>query len=173
LVFINIFVEQLGRFYNWHMTKENLENILSNYPVNKKEGLIPILQEIQIQQGFLTDELLAQVGKYLNLPANKVYGVATFYDHFRFHPLGHYHIRICRGTACHLFGATTYLEELERQLKVKAGHTSKDRKFSLEISNCMGACESAPIVHINDFIYTHVTAADLDRIIRSLKDKTE
>jgi NADH-quinone oxidoreductase E subunit len=155
------------------MTKENLENIFSKYPVNKKDGLLPMLQEIQDQHGYLTDELLAAVGKYLNLPANKVYGVATFYDQFRFHPLGQYHIRVCKGTACHLLGTSTYLHEIEKQLKVKAGTISKDRKFSLEISNCQGACESAPVIHINENFYTHVTAADLERIIRSLKEKTE
>ena len=155
------------------MTNEILENILSKYPSNKKDGLLPILQEVQNRQGHLTEPLLLEIGKYLNLPANKIYGVATFYDQFKFHPRGQYHIRICRGTACYLFGSSTFLEELEKQLKVKAGFTSKDRKFSLEISNCMGACESAPIIHINDVFYTHVTLVDLDRIILSLKEKTE
>jgi NADH-quinone oxidoreductase E subunit len=155
------------------MTKENLEKILSKYPSNKKDALLPILQEIQELEGYLTDELLAAVGKYVNLPSNKVYGVATFYDQFRFHPQGVHHLRICRGTACHLFGSSTYLEEIEKQLKVKSGQTSKDKKFSLEISNCMGACESAPIIQVNDSFYTNVTAVDLERIIRSLKEKTE
>jgi NADH-quinone oxidoreductase E subunit len=154
------------------MTKEQLESIFSKYPANKKDALLPILQEVQDQHGYLTDELLATVGKYVNLPANKVYGVATFYDQFTFHPQGEYHIRICRGTACHLFGSSTFLDKLEEQLKVKAGSTSKDKKFSLEISNCMGACESAPIVHVNENFYTHVTEADLDAIIRSLKEKS-
>ena len=155
------------------MTKEHLENILSKYPVNKKDGLLPILQEIQQEQGYLTDELLSEVGKYLKLPSNKVYGVATFYDQFTFHPQGQFHIRICRGTACHLYGSSTYVEELETQLKVKTGNTSKDRKFSLEISNCLGACESAPIVQVNEVFHTNVTAVDLDKIIRSLKEKTD
>ena len=155
------------------MTKEKLEAIFSKYPVNKKDGLIPILQDLQQEHGHLTEEMLVEVGKYLNLPSNKVYGVATFYDQFRFHRLGQYHLRICRGTACHLFGSSTYLEEIEKQLKVKAGHMSKDRKFSLEISNCMGACESAPIVRVNDIFYTHVTTNDLVKIIHSLKEKTE
>jgi NADH-quinone oxidoreductase subunit E len=154
------------------MMKEKLEIILTKYPVNKKDLLLPILQDIQQEQGYLTDELLIEVGRYLNLPANKVYGVATFYDQFRFRPRGQFQIRICRGTACHLFGSSTYLDELEKQLKVKAGQTSKDGKFSLEISNCMGACESAPIVQINDIFHTHVTENDLGKIIRSLKDKT-
>ncbi len=155
------------------MTSEDLEVIFSKYPANKKDGLLPIMQEIQETHGYLTTDLLAAVGKYLNIPANKVYGVATFYDQFRFHPRGLFHIRICRGTACHLFGASTYLNEFENQLKVKAGGTSKDRKFSLEISSCMGACESAPVVHINDTFYTKVTETELEKIIRSLKEKTE
>jgi NADH-quinone oxidoreductase E subunit len=154
------------------MMKENLEMILSKYPVNKKDRLLPILQDIQQEQGYLTDELLTEVGRYLDLPANKVYGVATFYDQFRFHPRGQFHIRICRGTACHLFGSSTYLDELEKQLKIKAGHTSRDGKFSIEISNCMGACESAPIVQVNDTFHARVTENDLERIICSLKDKT-
>ena len=154
------------------MTKESLETIFSKYPVNKNDGLLPILQEIQNQQGYLTDDLLAETGKYLNLPANKVYGVATFYDQFRFHPHGLFHIQICMGTACHLFGSSTYLGEIEKQLKVKAGNTSKDRRFSLEISTCIGACGSAPVVQVNDVAYTHVTASDLDKIIHSIKGKT-
>lgn len=155
------------------MTKEKMEAVFSKYPGNKKEGLLPILQEMQEEQGYLTEEMLAAVGSYLGLPVNKVYGVATFYDQFRFHPLGQYHICICRGTACHLFGASTYLEEIEKQLKVKAGSLSKERKFSLEVSNCMGACESAPILRINDTLYTQVTTDDLTRIISSLKEKTD
>jgi NADH-quinone oxidoreductase E subunit len=155
------------------MTNEDLEAILTRYPVNKKDGLLPILQEIQYQYGFLTDDLLAAVARYLNLPASKVYGVATFYDQFRFHPRGRHHIRICKGTSCHLFGSSTYLDELERQLRLKAGNISRDHKFSLEISTCMGACESAPVIQINDTVYTRVTEADLHRIICNLKEKTK
>lgn len=155
------------------MMKQNLENILSKYPANKKDGLIPILQEVQQQHGHLTEELLAEVGRYLDLPANKVYGVATFYDHFRFHPHGQYHIRICRGTACHLAGSSRYLEEIETQLKVRAGSISKDRKFSLEITNCMGACESAPVIRVNDTFHIHADVAGLEKLIHSLKEKAE
>jgi NADH-quinone oxidoreductase E subunit len=150
-----------------------VEAILSKYPPNKKEGLIPILQDIQKQQGYLTEELLGEVGRYLNMPSNKVYGVAAYYDQFRFRPLGHYHIKLCRGTACHLFGSSTYLDVLEKQLKVKAGNTTRDRRFSLEVTNCMGACESAPVVRVNDDFYPHVTPEALTGIIRSLKEKAE
>jgi NADH-quinone oxidoreductase E subunit len=152
--------------------KEILEKILVRYTVNKKDSLLPILQEIQKENGYLTEELLADVGHYLNMPLNKVFGVAAFYDQFRFRPLGKYHIRLCRGTACHLHGSSTYLAELEKQLKVKSGSTSRDKKYSLETVNCMGACESAPVLRVNDTFYPHVTPEELTRIIHLLKDKT-
>ncbi|MEI7897306.1 MAG: NADH-quinone oxidoreductase subunit NuoE [bacterium] len=155
------------------MTTEDLGNILSKYPAGRKDGLLPILQEMQNQQGYLTDELITEAARYLNMPANKVYGVATFYDQFRFHPQGLFHVKICSGTACHLHGSFNYRDELEKHLKVKAGNTSKDRKFSLEVTTCMGACESGPVVLVNETFYTNVTAAGLDKIIRSLKEKTE
>lgn len=155
------------------MTTEMFQSILTRYPANRKDSLLPLLQEIQREQGYLTEEVLNGVGKYLNLPANKVYGVATFYDQFRFHPQGLYHIRICRGTACHLFGSSTFQAELERQLRVKAGQSSKDRRYSLEISNCLGACDSAPVVSVNDTVYTRVTAEMLTSIINGLKEKTK
>jgi NADH-quinone oxidoreductase subunit E len=153
--------------------KEPIEELLSKYPVNRKEGLLPILQEMQREYGFLPEELLGKVGRHLNLPVNKIFAVAAFYDYFRFKPQGHHHIQICRGTACHLVGSSTYLNELEKHLKVKAGSTSRDRKFSLELMNCMGACESAPVLRINETFYHHVTPEDLTRIIRSIKDKTD
>jgi NADH-quinone oxidoreductase subunit E len=155
------------------MTKEKIESILAGYATNKKEGLLPILQDIQAQNGYLTEEILAEVGKYLNLPANKIYGVATFYDQFRFSPCGQFHIRICRGTSCHLFGSSTYLERLETGLKVKAGHVSRDKKVSIEITSCMGACESAPVIRVNDEYHTHVTEEGLRALIQSIKEKTK
>ena len=176
---ININILFLYRRYPFYLLlffiimKEALEKLLSKYPANRKEGLLPILQDIQKEQGYLPEEFLGGVSKYLNLPVNKIYGVAAFYDQFRFHPLGQHHIQICRGTACHLYGSSTYLMELEKQLKVKAGSISRDRKFSLEISNCMGSCESAPVVRVNNIFYSHVTPEELTRIIRSLKEKTE
>ena len=153
--------------------KEILEKILARHPMNKKDSLLPILQEVQKANGYLTEDLLSEVGRYLGMPVNKVYGVAAFYDQFRFTPLGLYHIRICQGTACHLFGSSSFLGELEKQLKVKAGGISRDKRFSLEIVNCMGACESAPVLRVNDTFYPHLTLEELSRIIHNLKEKTE
>jgi len=164
-------VNQILIFCN--MNKEVPVHILEKYPAGKRDGLIPILMEIQDEKGFLSEEVFQEVGRYLNIPANKVYCVATFYDRFRFKPAGRYLIQMCRGTACYLSGSTTYLDEFVRQLKVSPGGTSKDRRYSLEVTSCMGACDSAPVIRINDKIYSRVTPEDLVRIIRSLKEKTE
>ncbi len=152
---------------------EILEKILVRYPANRKDSLLPILQEVQQVNGYLTDDLIAEVGRTLNMPVNKVFSVAAFYDQFRFRPHGLYHVQLCRGTACHLHGSLSYLGELEKQLKLKAGTTSRDRRYSLELVNCMGACESAPVIRINDVYHPHVTPEALTRIIHSLKEKTE
>ncbi len=153
--------------------EEIVEKILPRYTPEKKDGLIPILQEVQKEQGYLTEEAVEKIGKYLNLPVNKIYGVAAFYDQFRFRRAGHFHVQICHGTTCHLFGASTYLNEIEKQLKIKAGSTSRDRRFSLEIVNCLGACNQAPVLKVNDTYYPMVTPDDLTRIIRTIKEKTE
>ncbi len=155
------------------MTTPEMDKILAKYPVNKKEKLLPILQEIQDTFGYLTDEILETVGSHVNLPINKVYGVATFYDQFRFRRRGLYHFQICQGTACYLFGSHNFREELEHQLKVKAGNTSRDGKVSLEVIHCMGACEAAPILKVNDTLYPRISTEELTRIIRSIKEKKE
>lgn len=150
-----------------------VDKILPDYPSNKKDGLIPILQEVQKKQGYLTEDSVEKIGNYLNIPTNKIYGVAAFYDQFRFRAAGQYHIQICHGTTCHLFGASNFLKEIEKHLKIKAGNTSRDRKFSLEIVNCLGACEQAPVLKVNDTFYPRVTPDDVAKIIRMLKEKAE
>jgi NADH-quinone oxidoreductase subunit E len=155
------------------MDHQITDAILTRYPVNKREGLIPILQEIQAENGYLTEEIMERIGAHLHLPANKIYCIATFYDQFRFKAPGRCHIRICRGTACHIAGSSTYLKEIEHQLRLKAGSTSKDKNFSLEVVNCLGACDSAPIIQVNNHVFTRVTPDDLNHILRSLKEKSD
>jgi NADH-quinone oxidoreductase E subunit len=152
---------------------EAVEKILAKYPANKKDKLLPILQEIQEECGYLTDEVLAVVGNHVNLPSNKVYGVAAFYDQFRFRRKGKNHIQVCHGTACYLFGSNTFLQEMEKQLRLKPGQTTRDGRFSLEVVSCTGSCESAPVIRINDSTYPNVTMEELQKLIRSLKEKNQ
>ena len=127
-----------------------IETVLQRFPNNTRDNLLPILQEIQQELGFLSEEAIIKVGGYLKIPTSKIYAVATFYDQFRFIPRAKYRIKICAGTACHILGAESFLEKLEKRLKINAGETSKDRLVSLEISQCIGACGLAPVILVND-----------------------
>lgn len=145
-----------------------MKDILEKYS-KERENLIPILQEIQEREGYLSEEAIVNVGEYLNLPASKVYGVATFYNQFRFQPKGKYHIQICRGTACHVLGSATVLEELQKILKIKNNETTKDGKFSIEVVACMGACGLAPVISINGEFYGKITKESLTNLIKNLE----
>lgn len=141
------------------------------FPPRKQELLIPILQEIQHEQGYLDNETLEEAGRHVGLPANKVHGVATFYNQFTFRPRGTFHIQVCNGTSCHVFGNTTFLQELEKQLGIKAGTTSRDGKFTLELVTCLGACSHSPVILINGKPYQRLTQETLTRIINSIKEQ--
>ncbi len=146
-----------------------VDQILTKYPDQKRENLIPILQEIQDNEGFLSKDSVVEVGKYLKLPTSKIYGVATFYNQFRFEPLGKHHIQVCRGTACHVLGSATVLEELEKVLKIKAGQTSRDGLFSVEVVACIGACGLAPVISVNGEFHAKVTAESIKEIVEDYK----
>lgn len=147
------------------------KNILDKYENADKDSLIPILQEIQEIEGWLSEDALTSIGHYLSMPVSKVYGVATFYNQFRFQPQGKYHIQVCRGTACHVLGSATVLEEIKKKLRIDVGETTKDGLFSLEIVACIGTCGLAPVININGNFHAGVTVQSLDEIIESYKEK--
>ena len=151
--------------------KYTLDEILQKYPHAKRDSLIQILQEVQEIEGYLSKESVKIIGEYLGLPTSKIYGVSTFYNQFRFEPLGKYHIQVCRGTACHVKGSVKVLETLQRELKIDAGRTTKDGEFSLEIVACMGACSLAPVISINGEFYAGVTPDKVKKILKSYRRK--
>ena len=150
-----------------------IEKILESYKDHGRDALIPILQEIQECEGYLSESAIVKTGKTLKIPTSKIFGVATFYNQFRFEPKGKNHIQICRGTACHVLGSATVLSELEKHLKIKAGRTTKDGLFSIEVVACIGACGLAPVVNINGEFHAKVTATSLKNIIDSYKVQAE
>ena len=99
--------------------KSNIDSMLSKFPDIREESLIPLLQEVQDVIGFITEESVVKIGQHLNIPASTIYGVASFYNQFRFSPKGKYHVQVCYGTACHILGTSTLLNELEKTLKKK------------------------------------------------------
>ncbi len=126
-----------------------------------RDSLLPLLQEIQNELGYLSDESINRIGQLTGMPTSKIYGVATFYDQFRFVPKGRFHIRVCHGTACHVNESMNIIRELERILRIKSGQTTRDGMYSLEVVNCMGACAVAPVMNING---KYMPAAEVHKI---------
>ncbi len=155
------------------MIAPDLDPIVSKYPVGRRDGLIPLLQDVQEACGYLSRESVIRIGQHLKLPASKVYGVATFYNQFRFQPLGRYHIQVCRGTACHVKKSTQTLEALQRTLGVKPGQTTRDGLFSLEVVACLGACGLAPVVAVNGEFHAGATPDIVNRIVRVLRKEAK
>jgi len=153
--------------------KAKIDEILKNYENSGRDGLIPLLQEIQEKQGYLSEEAIVKTGSKLKIPTSKIYGVATFYNQFRFQPVGKYHVMVCRGTACHVLGSATVLQELESYLKIKAGQTTRDGLFSIEVVACIGACGLAPVININGEFHANVTAESIKEIIDTYRAKEQ
>jgi len=151
--------------------KTAIDEILEKYKERGRDALIGVLQEIQEAEGYLAEEAIVKTGACLNIPTSKIYGVATFYNQFRFEPKGKYHVQVCRGTACHVLGSLTVLQELEKVLKVKAGQTTRDNMFSVEVVACIGACGLAPVININGTFHANVTAASINEIIETYRNK--
>lgn len=148
-----------------------IEQYLSECPQPGRDSLIPLLQRVQEEEGYLSKAAITEIGARLNLPASKIYGVATFYNMFRFQPQGKYHFMVCRGTACHVKGSARSLEMVTKALKLEPGKTSRDKLFSLEVVACMGACGLAPVVNVNGRFYARVTPAKLMKIIDECREK--
>jgi len=149
----------------------DIEPILQNHPDASRDSLIPILQEVQERLGYLSREAVVRVGEHLRLPASKIYGVATFYNQFRFQPQGRFHIQVCRGTACHVKGSAAVLDAIQRYLKVEAGETSRDGLFSLEVVACIGACGLAPVIAVNGEFHAGVTTKKVEQILDSYRKR--
>ncbi len=141
-------------------------HIFENYEAKDKSCLIPLLQDVQCIYGYLPEAALQEVADYVGLPLSRVYGVATFYNQFRLTPLGENIIKVCRGTACHVKSSANILFAVETALNIKAGQTTRDKKFTLEVVNCIGACSIAPVITVNDEYYGRITVKDVPNIIK-------
>ncbi len=132
--------------------QNQLDEIFSRYDGTGSD-LIPILQAVQGEFGYLPEEAMEEIARFLRLPASTVYGVSTFYAQFKFVPMGKKIVKVCRGTACHVRGADQVLREIEKRLCIKPGETSEDREYTLETVACIGACALAPTIVINNDVH--------------------
>jgi NADH:ubiquinone oxidoreductase subunit E len=145
-----------------------LEKLLASFTGEKSE-LIPILQRVQQEFGYLSQDAMRQIAHFLKVPEGVVYGVATFYAQFKFVPVGRNIIRCCRGTACYIKGSPRVLEEMEKQLGIKAGETTPDREYTLETVACIGACALAPTMTIDGETYGKMSIKKVAEVLSDRK----
>jgi len=143
--------------------------ILKKYKQGKREDLIPMLQEIQEDMGYLSEEAIVKVGRFLGLSTTKIYGLATFYDRFRFIPPGKILIRVCHGTSCFLNGSQSVIDKIESETGIKAGQTTRNGNFSYEVVSCMGGCHSGPLLNVNGEFHTHIKPEQLPEMMKRWK----
>jgi NADH-quinone oxidoreductase subunit E len=138
--------------------------IINKYNCDRGQ-LVSILQDIQAEFYYLPKEALIQVSETMDIPASRVYDVATFFRAFSLEPRGKHLINVCLGTACHVRGAARILEQIERSLAIERGGTTKDRKFTLETVNCMGCCAVGPAVKIDGDYFGQMSTDKVDGIL--------
>lgn len=136
---------------------------------DKQGSLITVLHKAQSIFGYLPHEVQSYVGRKLNIPSSRVNGVVTFYSFFNEEPKGEHVIQICLGTACFVRGSETILKKIEAELKIKAGQTTKDGKFSIDPLRCVGTCGLAPVVMIDGKVFGCMTPDKVGSILGQYK----
>ncbi len=145
---------------------QKIAGIINKYK-NKPGVLIPVLNEIQSEIGFLPVEIQRKVAEGLGLPEKEVYGVVTFYSFFSMTPRGKTNIRVCLGTACFVRGGKKIADRIEKELGIGPGETTQDRKYSVQVNRCLGACGIAPVMVVNEKVYQRVNPEEAVNIIKS------
>ena len=136
-----------------------------------RDTCIGILQELQVAYGYLHAEVLRYVIDNTRISMRQIYGVATFYDQFRFTPVGRHMIRVCHGTACHVNGAERISQAVENVLKIKNHETTDDGLFTLESVACLGCCSLAPVMMVDNTVYGRLTPGEARKIIKTCQKK--
>ena len=132
-----------------------------------RESLLPVLQDIQAAHGYISDFAQQEIARVLDIHPVEVYSVVTFYAFLSTEPKGRNILRLCRTISCDLAGKDAIIRTIERELGVKFGETTRDKKYSLEFANCMGMCDQGPAMLINDEVFTHLTPQRVVSILKS------
>lgn len=148
---------------------QDVEEIIGKYQ-GERTPLLCVLEEIQKKWGYLPKDILAYVAKRLEVPASTVYGVATFYSFLETKPVGKHVIRVCKSTPCHVRGATNVLETLKKELGIREGETTKNGKFTLEVTSCLGVCGVAPAMMVNDVTYGNLNEERIREVLALYRD---
>jgi NADH-quinone oxidoreductase subunit E len=142
-----------------------LDGILQKYK-GEEGGLIPILQEVQELDGYLSEEVLNYLGKRLHIPTSRIFGVVSFYAQFYTTPRGRHTVRVCRGTACHVRGGKYVLKAVQHHLGIGENETTPDFKFTFETVACLGACALSPVLLVDKSYYGKLTPAKVEQVLK-------
>jgi len=140
---------------------------------NKRENLLQILHDIQNQsyQNYISEENIKTLSEEMRIPVSDIKGTASFYSMYSFIPRGKYIIRICESPPCHILGAQTIFDAVEKKLGIKEGETTKDGLFTLEATSCLGICGVAPAIMINEEAYGNLDEKKIDEILEQIQEK--
>ena len=147
------------------MYKERIDKIIDKY-VNEEGVLIQLLLDIQREFNWIPKEAIKRISERLNIPYSQIFRVASFYAALSLKPIGRHHIQVCLGTACHVRGGIKILEAVEDALKIKAGNSTDDMKFTLSGVNCLGCCAQGPMMVIDDDYYGGITVPTVKKILK-------
>jgi NADH-quinone oxidoreductase subunit E len=143
----------------------HVDQVIAGHEDLSREHLIPLLQRIQAKEGFLSRSAMTKVAEAVGVSESRVYGVATFYNQFRFAPKGTHVIEVCRGTACHVKQSLKLAQHLQRKLDLRPSGNSPDDKFTVITVACLGACSIAPVIKLDGEFYGHLDVEKLDRLL--------
>ena len=153
------------------LDKEYIE-ILTEFQ-GEEGDLIPLLQRVQEKFGFIPEEAIKQMSRFLRISENQIFGVASFYSQFRFVEPGKCTIKVCMGTACHVRGSQNILDEFRRWLHIEPGETTDDKLFTLETVNCLGACALGPIVVFDADYHGQMRIKKVEELIQKYRSENE
>ena len=140
---------------------------MEKYP-KEKDSLIKILNDVQVKCGYIPTKAQQEISEYLNMSMAEIYGVITFYSRFTLTPKGKYHIAVCLGTACYVKGSQKIMDRLKERLGIEEGEATKDGRYSIEATRCVGACGLAPVFTVNNEVHGKATVKMLDEVLDEL-----
>ncbi len=154
-------------------TEENLkkiDNVLKKYPT-KKAAVMPVLYMAQEQNGWISNEVMKEIARILEITSQDVLGVVTFYTMYYQKPMGKHHIQVCTNVSCMLRGGYELLDKVKEKLGIDIGEITDDLQFSIEEVECMGSCGTAPMIAVNETYYENLNVQKVEEILESLKNR--
>ena len=141
---------------------------MTNITANKNQKqMLQLLQDAQMKDGFITQEAMTRIAETLKVAKSDIYGVATFYSFLSTKPQGRNIIRMCQSLPCHVKDGQAVIDSIGKELGIKPGQTTADKKFTFTLTNCIGACDKSPAMLINDDVHGNLTPAKIAQILKS------